>query len=110
MRPAPLCMPFVPFFDRPPHFRAGKTEREALTAEKFQGTRRRFRQLVWYRSRSQGKRTLESNLAPAPFLGWRIDPGLTYRHAVKVLDRSISAHDVPASELFVQEGPPIVFA
>ena len=52
-------------------------------------------------------------MAPALFLGWRVDPGLRYRNVVKVMDYeafrkdgSISVHDVPEPELFVEDGPP----
>ena len=46
-------------------------------------------------------------------LGWRVDPGLRYRNVVKLMDYeafrkdgSISVHDVPEPELFVEDGPP----
>ena len=100
-------------FDRPAPFSPGKTQWEALTKEKFQGKRCCFGQLVWYRTKTPGKRTLDPNMAPALFLGWRVDPGLRYRNVVKVMDYeafrkdgSISVHDVPEPELFVEDGPP----
>ena len=100
-------------FDRPAPFSPGKTQCEALTKEKFQGKRCCFGQLVWYRTKTPGKRTLDPNMAPALFLGWRVDPGLRYRNVVKVMDYeafrkdgSISVHDVPEPELFVEDGPP----
>ena len=100
-------------FDRPAPLSPGKTQWEALTKEKFQGKRCCFGQLVWYRTKTPGKRTLDPNMAPALFLGWRVDPGLRYRNVVKVMDYeafrkdgSISVHDVPEPELFVEDGPP----
>ena len=100
-------------FDRPAPFSPGKTQWEALTKEKFQGKRCCFGQMVWYRTKTPGKRTLDPNMAPALFLGWRVDPGLRYRNVVKVVDYeafrkdgSISVHDVPEPELFVEDGPP----
>ena len=100
-------------FDRPAPFSPGKTQWEALTKEKFQGKRCCFGQLVWYRTKTPGKRTLDPNMAPALFLGWRVDPGLRCRNVVKVMDYeafrkdgSISVHDVPEPELFVEDGPP----
>ena len=100
-------------FDRPAPFSPGKTQWEALTKEKFQGKRCCFGQLVWYRTKTPGKLTLDPNMAPALFLGWRVDPGLRCRNVVKVMDYeafrkdgSISVHDVPEPELFVEDGPP----
>ena len=100
-------------FDRPATFDKAKTQWEALTKSKFDGIRHCFGQLVYYRKKGINKRTLEPNLAPALFLGWRVDAGLRYRHVVKVLDyqefrtrRAIAVHDVPEAELFVEEGEP----
>ena len=39
-----------------------------------------FGQLVWYRLKS-GKRTLEPNMAPGLFMGWRIDLGAILKGA-----------------------------
>ena len=99
-------------FDRPaPH--GGITQWEALTKEPFNGKRACFGQLVWYRSKGS-KLTLEPNMSPGLFLGWRIDAGMRYRNVVKVLDynefrgkRNTSVHDVPEPELYIEDGPPI---
>ena len=73
-------------FDRPSTFDPTKTQWEALTKEKFDGVRCCFGQLVWYRLKSAGTRTLEPNMAPGLFMGWRIDPGMRYRRVLKVMD------------------------
>ena len=90
-----------------------KTQWEALTKEPFSGRRACFGQLVWYRQKGS-KRTLDPNMAPGLFLGWRIDPGLRYREVVKVLDyqdfrnkRNSTVVEVPEPELFIEDGPPI---
>ena len=41
---------------------------------------------MYYRRKAVCKKTLEPNIAPGLFLGWRIDSGLRYRNVVKVLD------------------------
>ena len=70
--------------------------------------------LVYYRKKSPTKRTLEPNMSPGLFLGWRIDPGFRYRYITRVLDYqeyrtrgSNSAIDVPEAEIFVPEGDPV---
>ena len=73
-------------FDRPALADSTKTQWEALTKTKFDGKRLFFGQLVYYRKKHPTKRTLEPNMAPGLFVGWRIDPGLRYRDVVKVLD------------------------
>ena len=90
-----------------------KTQWEALTKEPFNGTRACFGQLVWYRKKGS-KKTLDPNMAPGLFLGWRVDPGMRYRNVVRVMDysdfrekRNVSAIDVPEPELFIEEGPPV---
>ena len=94
-------------FDRPSTFDPTKTQWEALTKECFG-------QLVWYRLKSAGKRTLEPNMAPGLFMGWRIDPGMRYRRVLKVMEYqsfrtngNVTVHDVPEPELFVEEGDPV---
>ena len=101
-------------FDRPSTFDPTKTQWEALTKEKFDGVRCCFGQLVWYRLKSAGKRTLEPNMAPGLFMGWRIDPGMRYRRVLKVMDYqsfrtngNVTVHDLPEPELFVEEGDPV---
>ena len=78
------------------------------------GVRCCFGQLVLYRLKSAGKRTLEPNMAPGLFMGWRIDPGMRYRRVLKVMDYqsfrtngNVTVHDVPEPELFVEEGDPV---
>ena len=90
-----------------------KTQWKALTKEPFNGTRACFGQLVWYRKKGS-KKTLDLNMAPGLFLGWRIDPGIRYRNVVRVMDyadfgekRNVNAVDVPEPELFTEEGPPV---
>ena len=90
-----------------------KTQWEALTKEAFQGKRGCFGQLVWYRQKGS-KRTLDPNMAPGLFLGWRIDPGMRYRNVVRVLDyqefrnkRNSNIIDVPEPELYIEDGPPV---
>ena len=101
-------------FDRPALCDKEKTQWEALTKSKFEGRRLCFGQLCYYRKKSQSRKTLEPNMAPALFLGWRIDPGLRYRDVVRVLDYQEfrtkglgSSTDVPEAELYVEEGPPV---
>ena len=101
-------------FNRPSTFDPTKTQWEALTKEKFDGVRCCFGQLVWYRLKSAGKRTLEPNMAPGLFMGWRIDPGMRYRRLLKIMDYqssrtngNVTVHDVPEPELFVEEGDPV---
>ena len=87
------------------------TQWEALTREKFDGKRLCFGQLVYYRKKHPTKRTLEPNMAPGLFLGWRIDSGFRYRYVVRVLDyqeyrtRGAScASDAPEPELYLPDG------
>ena len=68
----------------------------------------------YYRRKAVGKKTLEPNMAPGLFLGWRIDSGLRYRNVVKVLDyteyRTRGNHvviDVFEVETYVEVGIPI---
>lgn len=70
--------------------------------------------MLYYRRKAVGKRTLDPNMAPGLFLGWRIEAGLRYRDVVRVLDYSeyrMSGNplvvDVPESELFVEPGQPV---
>ena len=63
-----------------------KTQCEALTREKFDGKRLCFGQLVYYHKKHPTKRTLEPNMAPGLFLGWRIDSGFRCRYVTLVLD------------------------
>ncbi|CAE7560940.1 RE1 [Symbiodinium natans] len=100
-------------FDRTANTGTGVTQWEALTKEPFSGMRLCFGQLVWYRTKLS-KLTLEPNMSPALFLGWRIDAGMRYRGVTRVLDyhafrnkREVSVIDVPEPELFVEEGEPI---
>ena len=90
-----------------------KTQWEALTKEPFNCTRACFGQLVWYRKKGS-KKTLDPNMAPGLFLGWRVDPGMMYRNVVRVVDytdfrekRNVNAIDVPEPEFFIEEGPPV---
>ena len=86
-----------------------KTQWEALTKEPFNGARACFGQLVWYRKKGS-KKTLDPNMAPGLFLGWRVDPGMRYRNVVRVMDYSDFREkriDVPEPELFIEEGPPV---
>ena len=62
-------------FDKPSIADPDKTQWESLTRNKFDGMRLCFGQLVYYRRKSPTKRTLEPNMSPGLFLGWRIDPG-----------------------------------
>ena len=101
-------------FDRPSIADPAKTQWESLTRNKFDGMRLCFGQLVYYRKKSPTKRTLEPNMSPGLFLGWRIDPGFRYRYITRVLDYqeyrtrgSNSAIDVPEAEIFVPEGDPV---
>ena len=101
-------------FDRPALADSTKTQWEALTKTKFDGKRLCFGQLVYYRRKHPTKRTLEPNMAPGLFVGWRIDPGLRYRDVVKVLDYqtfrtkgAATAIDVPEAELYIESGDPV---
>ena len=101
-------------FDKPSIADPDKTQWESLTRNKFDGMRLCFGQLVYYRRKSPTKRTLEPNMSPGLFLGWRIDPGFRYRNVLRVLDYQEyrtrggnSAVDVPEAEIFVPEGDPI---
>ncbi len=55
---------------------------EALTRAPFDGIRLCFGQLVYYRRKHPTKKTLEPNMAPGLFWGWRVDSGLRYRCVV----------------------------
>ena len=84
-----------------------------MTKSPFEGRRLCFGQLVYFRKKSATRRTLEPNMSPGLFLGWRIDPGLRYRGVLRVLDyqeyrtkKNALAVDVPQDELFVDPGPP----
>ena len=101
-------------FDRPALGDDTKTQWEALTKTKFDGKRLCFGQLIYYRKKHPTKRTLEPNMAPGLFVGWRVDPGLRYRDVVRVLDyqtfrtkSAATAIDVPEAELYVEPGEPI---
>ena len=101
-------------FDKPAIADPEKTQWEALTKSKFDGMRLCFGQLVYYRKKSQTKRTLEPNMSPGLFMGWRIDPGFRYRNVVRVLDYQEyrtrggnAAVDAPEAEIFVPEGDPV---
>ena len=100
-------------FDRPALCNPDKTQWEAITREKFNGIRLCFGQLVYYRKKHPTKRTLEPNMAPGLFLGWRIDSGLRYRNVTRILDYqefrtrgSSCVADVPEPELFIPDGDP----
>ena len=73
-------------FDRKAPKDDGKTQWEAATKAPFEGMRLCFGQLMYYRRKAVGKRTLEPNMAPGLFMGWRFDSGLRYRNVIKVLD------------------------
>ena len=69
---------------------------------------------MYYCRKHPAKKTLESNMAPGLFMGWRIDSDLRYRGVFRVLDcqeyRSKSnalVIDVPEPEIFVEDGEPI---
>ena len=101
-------------FDRPAICDNAKTQWEAITRSPFIGTRKCFGQLVYYRDKRVSKRTLEPNMSPGLFLGWRIDSGLRYKNIVRVLDymsyrvdNKTSVVDVPEVELFVESGAPV---
>ena len=101
-------------FDRKSPKDEEKTQWEAATKAPFEGMRLCFGQLMYYRCKAVGKKTLEPNMAPGLFLGWRIDSGLRYRNVVKVLDyteyRTRGNHvviDVPEVETYVEIGIPI---
>ena len=101
-------------FDRKSPKDEEKTQWEAATKAPFEGMRLCFGQLMYYRRKAVGKKTLEPNMAPGLFLGWRIDSGLRYRNVVKVLDyteyRTRGNHvviDVPEVETYVEVGIPI---
>ena len=111
-----FSFPFACFslsFDRVDE-ETGKTQWEMLTRSPFLGRRLCFGQLCYYRKKTPTKRTLEPNMSPALFLGWRVDSGGRYRNIVKVLDyqdfriRGLSQSiDVPEPELYVEDGPPV---
>ena len=101
-------------FDRPAICDSSKTQWEVITRKPFEGIRKCFGQLVYYRDKRINKRTLEPNLSPGLFLGWRIDSGLRYKHVVRILDymeyrvaNKVSVVDCPEMEIYVEEGPPI---
>lgn len=101
-------------FDKPSIADPEKTQWESLTRNKFDGMRLCFGQLVYYRKKSPTKRTLEPNMSPGLFMGWRIDPGFRYKNVVRVLDYQEyrtrggnSAVDVPEAEIFVPDGDPV---
>ena len=98
-------------FDRPSISDPEKTQWEAITREKFDGKRLCFGQLVYFRKKHPTKRTLEPNMAPGLFLGWRIDSGFRYRYVTRILDyqefRTRGAScvlDVPEPELYLPDG------
>ena len=100
--------------DRPSITNPEKTQWESITRSPFDGIRLCFGQLMYYRRKHPTKKTLEPNMAPGLFMGWRIESGLRYRGVLKVLDyqeyRSKSnalVVDVPEPEIFVEEGEPI---
>ena len=100
-------------FDRKALADESKTQREMITKSPFEGRRLCFGQLVFFRKKSATRRTLEPNMSPGLFLGWRIDPGLRYRGVLRVLDyqeyrtkKNALAIDVPQEELYVEPGPP----
>ena len=72
-------------FDRPSLSDPAKSQWEALTRSKFDGTRRCFGQLVYYRDGKVGKRTLEPKMSPGLFMGWRIESGFRYRYVAKIM-------------------------
>ena len=99
--------------DRPSISNPEKTQWEALTKSPFEGIRLCFGQLVYYRRKHPTKRTLQPNMAPGLFMGWRVDSGLRYRCVVRVMDyqefrtkSNAMVLDVPEPELFVEEGNP----
>ena len=73
-------------FDRKALADASKTQWEMITKSPFEGRRLCFGQLVFFRKKSATRGTLEPNMSPGLFLGWRIDPGLRYRGVLRVLD------------------------
>ena len=100
-------------FDRPSIADPEKIQWEALTREKFDGKRLCFGQLVYYRKKHPTKRTLEPNMAPGLFLGWRIDSGFRYRYVTRILDYqeyrtkgSSIVVDVPEPELYLTDAAP----
>ena len=100
-------------FDRKALSDESKTQWEMITKAPFEGRRLCFGQLVYFRKKSATRRTLEPNMSPGLFLGWRIDPGLRYRGVLRVLDyqeyrtkKNALAVDVPQDELFVDPGLP----
>ena len=100
-------------FDRPSALEPAKTQWEALTRKPFDGMRHSFGQLMYYRDKRVSKRTLEPNVSPCLFLGWRIDAGFRYRYVVRVLDymdykvsEHINVQEVPEAEICVEDGPP----
>ena len=100
-------------FDRPSALEPAKTQWEALTRKPFDGMRHSFGQLMYYRDKRISKRTLEPNMSPCLFLGWRIDAGFRYRYVVRVLDymdykvsERVNVQEVPEAEIYVEDGPP----
>ena len=100
-------------FDRPSALEPAKTQWEALTRKPFDGMRHSFGQLMYYRDKRVSKRTLEPNMSPCLFLGWRIDAGFRYRYVVRVLDymdykvsEHVNVQEVPEAEIYVEDGPP----
>ncbi len=63
-----------------------KTQSEALTKSPFEGIRLCCGQLAYYRRKHPTKRTLEPNMAPGLFMGWRVDSGLRHKCVVRVMD------------------------
>ena len=101
-------------FDCPSLREPDKSQWESLTGRPFEGPRHLFGQLVFYRVKTG--LPLDPNLAPALFIGWRLDSGLRYRDVVQVLDYTQTKDkvghwwkpiDVPIAELFLQEGQPV---
>ena len=100
-------------FDRPSALEPAKTQWEALTRKPFDGVRHSFGQLMYYRDKRVSKRTLEPNMSPCLFLGWRIDAGFRYRYVVRVLDymdykvsEHVNVQEVPEAEIYVEDGTP----
>ena len=93
-----------------------KTQWEAQAGSEFTGPRLLLGQLVYYRRKGDKQRTLDPNLAPALFTGWRLDSGWRYNDVVQVVDydawKNKTGHyaqpiDVPETELWVEEGPAV---
>ena len=101
--------PFACLFmtsDRPSITDPEKTKWEAITREKFDGKRLCCGQLVYYRKNYPTKRTLEPNMAPGLFIGWRIDSGFRYRYVTQEYrTRGASCvFDVSKPELYLPDG------